>query len=101
MASRAHLASCLAVSIKQAARVALKYKMMNFYKADLQPKEWRTNCEDFGVFDEQLLQDFIDRADNGTPSEYRERVDRLKTAIHRLNLQIAQAQRRSNPRKRT
>lgn len=83
--------------------------MMNFYKADLQPKEWRTNCEDFGVFDEQLLQDFIDRADNGTPSEYRERIDRLKTAIHRLNLQIAEAkaqqqrQSSSNPkhRKRT
>ena len=94
--SRAHLASCLAVSIKQAARVALKYKLINFYKAPEVVTHWPTDCEDFGHFGGQVLQDFIDRSNGvsgSSPKDYQERLRRLRAQLKRHDIAIEEERR--------
>ncbi len=86
--ARAHLASCLAVSIKQAVRVAMKHKLVNFYKPTMNQREWPTYCEDFGIFDEQLLQNFLDQNKKATPSQCRERLTRLRMTMKKVELEL-------------
>ena len=94
LVSRAHTASCLAVSIKQAVRVAMKHKLVNFYKPDMSAREWPTHCEDFGVFDEQLLQDFLDQSRQATPEQCRERLVRLRMTVSRVENELNEEKRR-------